>query len=346
MSTYNCLIKYLQNEITQVELRERCDDLIYEVKESKTKNRKLSTITLRFGTVEDYFNTFRLDDSDSHFVNMLFSNYYDYMNIYDSYYADEDWIEGRMVQFYFDDDNISLLKEIVKYVSPESYKKSVDNWERQVFQKLYDMFGDNIKNIISEFSNKMNEAYEEENKIHIKKDFENLYFDYGIYTKNGFYTYFTTPQNLIDLYEKFDPTKEKTLTELLTTIGEEIKPYEDFWSNAHDVSLNNFDEEGFNREVTWQLEKMKDLIIDNSDSEYSDFQKFNDIFDKISSKYDFDKWYELPVNRDKMFKINQIDPKTNKVKISVKSVSNSFDRSYLVPIEGFYSLLFNYELFK
>lgn len=344
-TVYQGLKDFLDNKISANRL-ERYDDLFDDVKDSKSGNRKLSTITLKFSDVEDYFKTFDLGDDDENFVSRLFSYYGGDLNIYDSYYSDDDWKDGRIAKFYFNDENKELLKEIIKFVSPEWYKVDISDWEDSVFIRLANLFDNQIDSIKSDYSTEMNYAYENAIKEDITKDFENLYQDYGLYLSSSFSEYYTTPLNLIYLYDKYDPTKKKSLKELLGVIGEEIRPWGDFWDAAYQVDTSSaFDDEGFNRQVNWQLEKIKDRITDGDAEVYSNFDKFKDIVEKILNKFEFNRWYVLPVNPGKSFKINEIDPDTNKVKISVKNNTGGLEQKYLLTLEGFYSFMYNYKLF-
>lgn len=345
-SVYQGLKDYLEGNITATQL-ERYDKLFYDIKDSKSGNKKLSTITLSFNNVEDYFKTFDLGDDDESFVSSVFSPYSDSLNIYDDYYTTEDWNDGRVTRFYFNTENQEKLKQIVKIIDPKWYKVNIDEWNDEIYKKISNFFPNEIDRILSDFGTETNYAYENAAKDEITKDFQNLYFDYGIYLKSPFYKYYTTPLNLIELYDRFDPSKNKSLTDLLSVIGEEIKPWGDFWGSVYELDYSShFDDSSFNREVDWQLEKILDIINDDLDLKYKNFKGYKEIVENLLSKFEFDKWYDLPVNKGKMFKINELDSETNKIRISVRNKSGGLEQKYLLTLNSFYSMLYNYSLFN
>ena len=314
------------------------DDITRFIKNEKDRGE--SVIKFDFNGLENYKKLFDLSDGDDYLLSIIDSRYY---NDYDFYPMDIDseWNEGYIVDR-FNDENIKLLKEILKFILPQYVNAdfSDDEVRTIVSKTLADMFDRWVSNITDEYQTEMNRAAEEGAKQTIEEELCNYFEKYGI-EKSGescYYMYETTVNNLIKLFDEYQP-KKNTINSLLKTITEDDN-IGGWMDNSYEmIDWGAFDEERFQREVNWNLEKIKDEIEENEN-----FNEYIEIFNEINKNYQFERWYELPRNKKFNFRVNGIDK--DDLTISVTLQSNIGLRNYILKnIDDFYSLLYNYKLF-
>jgi hypothetical protein len=124
--------------------------------------------------------------------------------------------------------------------------------------------------------------------------------------------------------------------------------YEDYyayWGNE------NWDGDGFNREVNRILDRLYNRLVENTDpEELEKMQKFYKLLDKLN--YGAGQWYNFPAqktfgkkNENKIFKIEGFED--GKIKILHKPDKNNFygvEKMY-VEVDDFYNFLYHPELF-
>lgn len=304
------------------------------------KNKGESLVKIKFNGIDDYKGLFDLYDDDNNILSAINS----YYSNYDFYYMDPDseWREGYIIRR-FNDENTELLKEILKFISPKYVDADLtdENVLANISNILEEMFDRQVGNIISEYQTKMNEAAEAGVEATIEEELCEYFDSYG-FVKVGdrcYNTYQTTVDNLIKLFEEYQP-KVKTIRGLMTEIGE-MGSVGGWAENSYEmIDWDSFDEEGFQREVNWNLEKIKDKI-----EETGGFGEYKEIFDEIHKKYKFDKWYKLPRKEDSIFKINGIDIDDLTISVTIRDKNNDSTNYDLDSVDEFYSLLYNYKLF-
>ena len=124
--------------------------------------------------------------------------------------------------------------------------------------------------------------------------------------------------------------------------------YEDYyayWGNE------NWDGDGFNKDVNRVLERLYDRLIENTEpEELEKMQKFYNLLDKFN--YTPGKWYNFPIqktfgkkNDDRIFRVEGF--KDGKIKILQKPNRNNFHDvdKFFVDVDNFYNFLYHPELF-
>ena len=312
------------------------DDMIFDLRDN-------GIMVIKFESDEDYFRLFGFDKYKITDLSRIFS-YYGGMEWYDRYTSLDDWREGYMYN-YFNDENKELFEEIKQYLSPELDLEN-NNQLIQFCRLMDETFNNRVETIISDYSGEMDNAIENTLKEEVRGDLCDIFMTDGFYRagNNCFYKYYTTVDNLIKIYDRFDD-KSSDIYELLKKLGEskgiEDNEYLD-WYEYH--YQDKFDDASFNRTVTWNLEKIKDEILDSDKfKDIEEYKKVRETLEKYKFKYNV--WYDLPKNRNIQFKITGVDTETNNINFEyMEKLTQDYHRGFL-PLEKFNLFLYHPELF-
>jgi hypothetical protein len=308
--------------------------------EKNEENRGESIVEISFDGLDDYKKVFDLSDDDKWFLGILDNSGYNDYNFYPMD-IDSEWDEGYIIDK-FNDENTKLLREILKYILPTYVNADLSDYEvrSNIAKTLQKMFDRETSDISYEYQSEMDRATEIGVRDTVESELCDYFEKYGFKksSKKCFGEYQTTINNLIKLFEEHQPEKS-TIESLLYRITEDDSV--GGWSeNSYEmIDWNAFDEEGFQREVERNLEKIKDKIEENEN-----FPQYKEMFDKITEKYQIDKWYKLPRNKDISFRINGIDMDDLTTSVTL-STENGYRHYILKNVDEFYSLLYNYKLF-
>ena len=308
-------------------------EIIFDVREN-------GITILRFDNVEDYFKLFDMNDYDVRSLANIFS-YYGYHEYFSSYQASEDWDQGYVLN-YFDNENNELLHNIFNILSPGLDVNDNKNNEKMA-EMLVTTFQRQVSNITDEYFSQvdsaMTKAVEDDAKDELCKIFE----DDGIYNNEScFYKYFTTVDNLIKLYDRLN-CKSLPPYEMLKKLGHTKDVHGDYGVEVYELNyMENFDEEEFNRVTKSNLESMLESMEDSD--LFVNIEEYKEIVNKLK-KFVFGKWYTVPKDKNKMFKIINVDPKTNNIVFEYKrTMTQKFEQGSL-PYERFNLFLYHPELF-
>jgi len=171
----------------------------------------------------------------------------------------------------------------------------------------------------------------------------NAFQNYGIFSLGRcFYSYVTTVSVLLSLYKLVGDTS-LDLSEMLEKIGKDnINIGGDWYNYMYEQDCVDYDEESFNREVSWQLERIMTKLEEDNDVE--SIKEFYSKAQQYISKFGFDEWAELPKDKSNKFKITKIDPKEGKIHVMALIDKNVQKRSY--DIDDFGTFLYQPELFE
>ena len=134
-----------------------------------------------------------------------------------------------------------------------------------------------------------------------------------------------------------------TVYELLEKVGKDLSIGGNWYEFMHEQDCIDFDNESFNREVSWQLEKIMDKITDDED--FVDLKTSVEKLSTILDKYNIDEWYKLPKDPNTSFKILDINLKEEKVIVALQKQWKGIERrSY--SFEDFNTFLYQPELFE
>jgi len=332
---YKLLVKINNGEVVSAREMENAEEFIYDFKYTPKAPFK-SKITFRFDD-EDYIKLFDPSEDDLWYYNAITSRYNSY-EFSDSYQATQDFQDGYIEQF-FRGENIVKLKEILSIVLPDAVDLDTDTKRENAGKKLYEMFEDEIDNIISDYTAEENQCKTRAFEKMIKDDFCNPFENYGIFTRHCLTEYYTSAGILLDLYDTIGD-KSLTIKELLFRIGSDMDIAN--WSDyIYELDCDDFDNESLDRYVSDYLDKIMEKLED--ESKYIDIHKYSELFNRLSSKFKINEVYPTKYKTEFLYK--GIDPEDNKITIQVvKKDGGLEDRSYTE--EEFNNFLVSPELFE
>jgi len=303
MSLYQALIDFRDNNNDAMWIRQEDDEDMLSVLTTNKRDRGKSWLQIRFYNMEDYLNIL-VDDSDYSYNSTLISiaigrGYYsDYVFIDGYFEADSCWTEGGYVLSYFNDENLEIIRNILKIVAPQYYNFVVGGRDSEAVGRFFhENFEDEASDIGYQYASVYDDALVKGLRDHIKKSFCDAFsLNFKIIKKVCGMEYLTSVNNLIEIWDESGVSKEAKLSEMLKefakekqlTIQEDL--HEDYYNYFDD---KNFDSDSFNRDANRVLDKLYDrLLEDNSAEEIKENKR---ITDKIFSlKYEFGQWEQYP----------------------------------------------------
>ena len=312
------------------------DGLISNFKYIKGNPRN-SIVTLRFDNHEDYFRTFDVSDDTIWVFNILFNSYgegFDFVDSSDDY----NWVEGYILTYNLNDSNKSKVNEILQFVSPNLTVADNDNDNSKV-AKILDQFYPEIGDrLMYEYASLENQARNEKAKEEVRDEFCNIYEKFNIFTKRGCFWEYTTPVwNLLRMYESKQMFAADLLG-LISAVGHTLD-VTDYYEYIYEVYADSFDEESFNRTAERTLDNVLEKL------EGQNFEKVRKVYDEISKKFKFEKWYDFPTDAKKTFYLDRVDMETGKLAVRFRGMGITPNQRALMEMEDFLNLIYNYSLF-
>jgi hypothetical protein len=315
------------------------DDLLYSINFNE-KNPGLSKVTIRFSDIEEYLSLFddRLDDDDKYYFNLYNNSYYE--PDYDRYRLSEDWNEGYIYP-YLNDENKKLLDNIGLILSGGE-----DLPTSQMMVLIAEYFDDETEEISRDWFYYEDSARVDIIKKNMDDEISNKFINFGIKEKYPHYEYETSVNILLRLLNTFGDK----ISDIKTTLKKIIDKYDTsdigYWSELYwNIDIGNkFDDESFNRDASYVINKMITKISD--DEKYVSFEEYIKIIDIIKNKYGFDKWIVLKKDNNLKYKINSVDPATNKLNLTIENIKTGKSENRLMSLEDIPQLEYQYELFN
>jgi hypothetical protein len=345
---YDVLVKISQGEKIDNWEVQRIDGLVSDVRLNESAPGK-SRVKLTFDSYEDYWKLFDLTTDDIWFANAVFSHY-DTFEFESEDWADDDWKQGYLIRE-FNSENLEKLKEILIIIGPKYSKLSTDEDFEKSAELLTSLFERQSNEIKYSYMAERNRCKERGAIQMIENETCNAFQNYGIFSLGRcFYSYVTTVSVLLSLYKLVGDTS-LDLSEMLEKIGKDnISIGGDWYNYMYEQDCVDYDEETFNRDVAWELERIMTKIEEDGNSE--SMKEFYIKLSGILDKYEMDKWYNIPKDENLGFRINDVDSKENKIIIQVKkqnlnrmgSYGEIEKRSY--DIDDFNTFLYQPELFE
>lgn len=332
---YDLLTRIVNGEQVSSRWMENVDEAVYDFKLTPKAPFK-SKIVLKFDD-DEYIKLFDPSEDDMWYYNAI-TSYYDSYEWEDDYQAREDFGEGYFFG-QFNGENLAKIKKILSIIEPSSVPLETEDQKSEAGKKLLDMFGNEIDDIISDYTSEQNQCKTKGFNKMIKDDFCNAFDNYGIFTKECLREYFTSVGMLLSLYDTMGD-KTLTISELLFRIGSDmdITGWSDY---IYEIDCVDFDQESFDSECSRYLDKIIDKLED--ESQYEDIHAYADIYRRLDSKFKVNNRYKTKSGRE--FFYRGINPKNNRILIQVfKNINGFQDRSYNE--EEFNNFLVSPELFE
>jgi hypothetical protein len=170
---------------------------------------------------------------------------------------------------------------------------------------------------------------------------------FGIKEINFGYKFQTTVGVLLTWYKQTKSENEDLKT-LLTTLIEKL--------DKNNYSRGGWDELRYNTNCDVDYDKFQSFVANelekiyegfDDDERFTNYNEFIGIQQKVDKEYGFDKWLPIKTDKNKMFKVDKIDPKTNKIIVSIKNnISDDTEQKRSVDFEELKRIETQYELFE
>ena len=332
------LREFTKGKINSRELEES-DDAILQVKPSDPLGQ--STIVVDFGNDEKFFKNFDVSEDDMWFMNSLSSSYSDYEFI-DSYTVEEDFKEGYIIFGELNDENVEKLKQIGEILIPsKEFNSTSDEYRQELSAVLLDLFDRETDNILSDYFVEKNREMSVTAQQSIAKEINDVLESAGFTLKRRYDEITTTAANLVMWSTRLGINKTDVIS-LFNQIVENNGGSIGGWAeNQYDYQdSDNFDSDSFNNEV----ERQFDSILEKIDEDGTPIVEFLEFRKKILSKYEMNKWFELPKDKSIRFKLKNFDKDNMQIVVELQLPTGIITRKFNE--EQFNYLLYQPELFK
>ena len=352
MSFLESLKAFSNGEINSRQLRdEDDDDLIYDVRVNQ-KDLNKSIIVLRF-TEDEYFSLFMdLDDNtnNSFYIRVaLNSRYYD--NIFvDSYWAEEEWNEGYILNS-INDENKKILTDILRYIAPSLINDISGREYKDISNVLESNFEYLTGDITYEYASLYDETLVSGLRDYVKSNFCNPFKSEMVIESSCGERYYTSVRNLLFLYDNYGDNNDGIKELLINIIKQNNKTFEhDLGEDYYDYwSWENWPDERFQNYMKDKLEKMLEKIVDDTPPEI--LEKNSEINDFLYSKnIRYDEFYKLPSekffgdeNKSARYKILSVSD--GKIEVLVISGGFNSTKKFKITLEQFKNFLYHPTLF-
>ena len=341
LDTFIALRNYVRGKINAYEL-EDADELFTEVREDR-QNRGQSKINVEFKNEEKFLEVMGLSDDDSWFYRVINSPYSDY-EFMDYYSAKEDFENGWGLYYNLNDDNKEKLAQISKIILPIKVDFDSEQFRNQLSEKLLTNFRRETEDIISDYQSERNSEARTSARDSVNKEFDEFLDQLGFESYgDGFRT---TVANLMMLYlkeNKIHLSLEDLIDDIVRNITSPGGWADDTYQYMND---DNFDTESFNNYTSRKLDDILEKLEDGPGEDGVTVQDFTEMTDRITKKFEQDKYYNLPkdAKKETRFKIEGFEYPSMKV---VVILQKSFKHKKVkLSEDNFYNLLYQPTLFN
>jgi len=355
MSLYEALIEFRNKQISSYDVEMADEYGIINISRINEKNIGKSLVILKF-TEEEYRDLF-LGDKESYergnnesLIDACESRYSS--NVFTDYYWGEEETQQGYTFHYFNEENINLLRKILKILNPPLANFDLGTRTEEVGEFFWNNFKDNMEDIASEFTNYYDEALKVGLLEYVNQKLYNKFTNFGIIEKTPGMSYLTTLDFLISFWDRTQSNHDLGIIEVLKKfvndnnleLDEDL--HEDYYAY---YDSKNFDEESFNRTVERTLERIYEKITEDMTSEdIEKMKRFHQILEKLNIK--IDSWTFFPKQKtfgepsQKQFKVIRFED--GLVYIHVSDSQNHYPGNGVkVQLEDFYDFLYHPELF-
>lgn len=261
-NTFTALRKYVRGKIDRDELIES-DYFIMNV--FSNEKRGYSEVEFEFDDEQEVASLLGISVYDVDFYNEVMQN--EVAEIFDFDYLENDFLEGSSdVWSWLNQENTKLLVDIgFKFVDDDVDEIDFSDWEmmKEMNGTLYDSFPSTVRRMIATMEKYLNAAATIKAKKSIKEDLVKELKRTGFHVEDDLKIMTSTVTNLIVKY-----AENSMLNADLKTLVEKVLRsaggwYPD-WRNEpyYYVQSDDFDFNGYNREMKDILEKIKEVTND------------------------------------------------------------------------------------
>jgi hypothetical protein len=267
----------------------------------------------------------------------------DYSNVdYDTYRYTEDWDEGDFIEYAFDDQNKEKLINIVRTFYP-----STDVTNRKKISELMKEIDSNfVDGVVDEYASEWETCVYNGVRDEIRSELENPFTKFGIKQKSLAYKYETTVGVLLTWYKQLK-SEDANLSDLLKELIDKFdKKYRGNWAELrYSTDCHDWNNDAYQSYVSNQIDKIIEKY--EEDERFVDYYDFIELQQKVDQEYGFDKWISVKTDENTFFKIDKIDPGTNKIIVTFRNnMSDEREQKRSVGFEDLKRIETQYELFE
>ena len=316
------------------------DKIIGEIKFNRS-NPNNSIVVIEFNDEEDFLNIFDLDENDIYEWRYYMS---DYSNVdYDDYRYIEDWNEGDFFQYAFDDQNKEKLIDIVRTFFP-----STDITDTKKISGLAnEIDSDFVDRVIGEYASEWETCVYNAARDEIRSEVENPFIKFGIKEKSLAYKYESTVGVLLTWYKQLK-SEDVDLGGLLKELIDKFdrNNYRGNWGEIrYNTDCHDWNNDAYQTYVSDRLDKIIEKY--EEDERFVNYYEFIELQQKIDQEYGFGKWIPVKTDKNIYFKIDKIDPGTNKVIVTFRNnQSDDREEQRSVDYDELKRIETQYELFE
>jgi hypothetical protein len=337
------LKKYSRGEIDRYELQDM-DESITLIPKNPLGS---SLIVIDYENDSDFLKLLDLSEDDMWFESMVNSSYSDY-EFMDYSQTKDDFLEGYTVLQYFNEENNEKLKLISDLILPEKeFNLNNEDFRVQFSKLLYDLFEDEVDDIISQFTydknSEMTQVAQKTINEELHEPLEKLGFDF--YQK---YDRISTTITNLRVWALRLGIKDADAMTLVSKIFEDnqsnsnVGGWADMMYEFQDDKY--FDDNGFNNYVGGKLDKIIESLEEEIEQGGLTIGEYLNFKNRILKKFEFDTWYKLPKDPKIKFKIDGFDREEIRVIVLINHPIKGVKKLNLTE-ENFYNLLYQPELF-
>jgi hypothetical protein len=316
------------------------DDLIYNINFNRT-NPGQSVVEIVIDNEDTFLDIFDIEQDDRYEWRYYMSDYgginYEYDSGYDS------WNDGDFMEWHFNEENKQRIINIVRSYYPTT---SPDD-NRTIQTLLKDNIDESfVSRVIDEYVEEYDNCVYSEIREIINSEFQNPFIKFGIKEKNRNYKYTATVGVLLNWYKQLK-IEDFDLEGLLTTLIEKFdKTDRGDWSEMRwNVNCEDWDDNKYQEYVSDQIDKLEETLSD--DERFTNYEEYKEIVSTVDQEYGFEKWIPVKTDENTFFKIDKVDPATNKIIITLRNnTSDEREQKRSVDFEDLKRIETQYELFE
>jgi uncharacterized protein YihD (DUF1040 family) len=300
-----------------------------------------SIVVIEFNDYEDFLNLFDLDGDDIYEWKYYMS---DYSNVdYDTYRYTEDWSEGDFFQYAFDGQNKEKLINIVRTFFPSTDITDT----KKISQLAYEIDSDFVDRVVDEYASEWENCVYNAVRDEIRSELENPFIKFGIKQKSLAYKYESTVGVLLTWYKQLK-SENADLGGLLKELIDKFDKnnYRGNWGELkYNTDCHDWNNDAYQTYVSDKLDKIIEKY--EEDERFVNYNEFIELQQKIDQEYGFSKWIPVKTDKNIYFKIDKIDPSTNKVIITIiNNQSDDSEEQRSVDYDELKRIETQYELFE
>jgi hypothetical protein len=316
------------------------DDLIYNINFNRT-NPGQSVVEIVIDNEDTFLDIFDIEQDDRYEWRYYMSDYGGVNYDYDM--SNDSWMDGDFMVWHFNEENRQRIINIVRSYYPTT---SPDD-DRTIHTLLNNNIDENfVSRVIDEYVEEYDNCIYSEIREIINSEFQNPFIKFGIKEKNRNYKYTATVGVLLNWYKQLK-IEDFDLEGLLTTLIEKFDKTDrgDWGEMRWNVDCKDWDDEKYQKFVSDQIEKLEEKLSD--DERFVNYEEYKEIVSTVDQEYGFEKWVPVKTDENTFFKIDKVDPATNKIIITFRNnTSDEREQKRSVDFEDLKRIETQYELFE